>query len=78
MILRCIAPEIGAQVVAEYNQAQENGDRKGIEAAMDKWNAHLNEIAHIIPLDKADYETYKANDAMPFGKAAVEAFLSGK
>ena len=69
--LQCIDPELSRQLNAEFEVAQENGDNKAAAALVDKYYAHLNDIAFIITINKEDYETYKASGAVPFDPAAM-------
>ena len=62
----CIDPEIAEPIYAELEAAQESGNQNALMGVIEKYNAHHNGIAIVMILSKADYETYKASDSLPF------------
>ena len=69
--LECIDPEVDERTGKRFKEAYASGDQQAMMAAIEEFQAHLNEIATIIMMDRADYDAYKASGTMPFDETGM-------
>lgn len=69
--LECIDPEVDERTGKRFQEAYASGDQQAMMAAIEEFQAHLNEIATVYMMDRADYDAYRASGTMPFDETGM-------
>ncbi|MGN0778487.1 MAG: TlpA family protein disulfide reductase [Aristaeellaceae bacterium] len=71
MDVYCMDPVIEQEILDAYYLARDNGDEEATAAAVDEYYAHCNDIAEIVMMEKAYYETCKADGTLLFDETEM-------